>query len=168
MGTTQQLVSVEEYMHSTYEPDAEFVEGRIITRPMPKVPHSEMQSFLDRTLYQIGHPLGYRVWPELRVRTESDPPHYRVPDICMTKGKPQASDDVAIEPPFLCIEILSPDDSAVELRAKVHEYLSFGVQFVWVIEPVTRTGEIHTSSGIERVDNGRFHAGEIEVDLSGL
>jgi Uma2 family endonuclease len=64
------------------------------------------------------------------------------------------------------VKILSPDDSAVELRAKVQEYLAFGVAYVWVIEPTTGTGEIHTSGGIQRVDNGRFLAGDINVDLA--
>ena len=153
-------------MHSTYEPDAEYVEGRIVPRPMPKKPHSKVQKVVIRTLCDVGEPLGYEVWPEQRIRTQADPPRYRVPDVCLTKGEPE--EDVFTAPPFLCVEILSPDDSAVDLRAKVHEYLAFGVKYVWVIDPVTRTGEIHTRSGIQRVDNGRFHAGEIAVDVSRL
>ena len=41
---TTELVSVEEYLHSTFEYDAEYVEGRIVLRPMPQKPHSRMQS----------------------------------------------------------------------------------------------------------------------------
>jgi Uma2 family endonuclease len=156
-------VSVEEYMHSTFENDAEYVEGRIVPRAVPKKPHSKMQSFLDRMLYQAGHPLGYEVWPEQRVRTQKDPPRYRVPDLCVTQGEP--SEDVFIEPPFLCVEILSPDDAAVDVWAKVHEYLAFGVAYVWIVDPANHTGEIHTQSGIERVEDGRFRAGEIEVRI---
>ncbi len=37
MATT--LVSVEEYLHSTYEPDAEYVDGVIEKRPMGEGPH---------------------------------------------------------------------------------------------------------------------------------
>jgi len=118
------LVSVEEYLHSTFEHDAEYVEGRIVPRPMPQKPHSKMQSYLDRTLYHAGHPLGYEVWPEQRVRTQRNPPRYRVPDLCVTQGEP--AEDIFTEPPYLCVEILSPDDTAVDLRAKVHEYLAFG------------------------------------------
>jgi Uma2 family endonuclease len=70
MSITQPLVSVEEYMHSTYEPDAEYVEGRIVPRPMPKKPHSKMQRYLIRELCQVAEPLGYQVWPEQRVRCE--------------------------------------------------------------------------------------------------
>jgi Uma2 family endonuclease len=157
------LVSVEEYLHSTFEHDAEFVEGRIVPRPMLQKPHSKTQSYLDRTLYQVGHPLGYEVWPEQRVRTQRDPARYRVPDLCLTHGEP--AEDVFTEPPYLCVEILSPDDTAVDVRAKVHEYLAFGVPYVWIVDPTNGTGEIHTPAGIERVQDGRFRAGEIEIQV---
>ena len=67
------------------------------------------------------------------------------------------------EPPFLCIEILPPDDAALDVWAKVHEYIGSGVAYVWIIGPVIVTGEIHTRGGVERVDGGKFHAGEIEI-----
>lgn len=162
MATTH-LVSVEEYLHSSFEPDAEYVEGRIVPRSVPQKPHSKMQGYLDRTLYRAAHPLGYEVWVEQRVRTQPDPAHYRVPDLCITRDEP--AEDIFTYPPLLCVEILSPDDTAIDVRAKVHEYLAFGVAFVWIVDPQTGNGEIHTSSGIERVDNGRFHAGDIEVRL---
>lgn len=162
MATTH-LVSVEEYLHSTHEPDAEFVEGRILLRSMPQKPHSKMQSFLDRTLYALAHPLGYEVWVEQRLRTQPSPARYRVPDVCVTLGEP--AEDIFTTPPFLCAEILSPDDTALDIRTKVDEYLAFGVPYVWVIDPTTRRGDIHTARSIQRVENGLFRAGEIEVDI---
>jgi Uma2 family endonuclease len=157
------LVSVEEYLHSVYEPDAEYVEGRILHRSVPEKPHSKMQSYLDRTLYDVAHPLGYEVWVEQRLRTQPDPAHYRVPDICLTLGEP--AEDIFTKPPFLCVEILSPDDAAIEVRTKVEEYLVFGVVYVWVIDPSARRGEIYTSRDIQRVEDGVFRAGEIKVDI---
>jgi Uma2 family endonuclease len=161
-----ELVSVEEYLHSTFEHDAEYVEGRIVPRPMPQKPHSKMQSYLDRTLYQVGHPLGYEVFAEQRIRTQTAPARYRVPDLCVTQGEPP--EDIFTEPPFLCAEVLSPDDRAVDVWAKIREYLAFGVAYVWVVDPNTGKGEIHSPDGTERVENGRFRAGEIEVHLGML
>src|ERR1017187_7948436 len=34
-----ELVSVEEYLHSTFEHDAEYLEGRIVARSAPQKPH---------------------------------------------------------------------------------------------------------------------------------
>jgi Uma2 family endonuclease len=65
-----------------------------------------MQGYLDPTLYPVAHPLGYEVWPEQRVRTRFLPVmHYRVPNLCLT---PRRAEDIFTQPPFLCIEILSP------------------------------------------------------------
>jgi Uma2 family endonuclease len=80
----------------------------------------------------------------------------------------QPPEDVFNEPPFLCVEILSPGDAAVEVLAKIREYPAFGVACVWIVDPETGTGEIHSQDGTERVENGRFRAGEIEVQLGDL
>jgi Uma2 family endonuclease len=63
------------------------------------------------------------------------------------------------------VEILSPDDAAVEVLAKIREYLAFGVAYVWIVDPETGTGEMHTPDRVERVEDGRFRAGEIEIQL---
>jgi Uma2 family endonuclease len=163
MATTTAPASAEEYLHSSFEHDAEYVDGRIVPRPMPQKPRSKMAGRLYEAFLTAARPLGYKIWIEQRIRTQEDPPHYRVPDLCLTVGEP--ADDTFTEPPFLCIEILSPDDAFVELQAKVREYLAFGVSYVWIVDPVTSTGQIHTSSGLERVENGLFRAGEIQVQL---
>jgi Uma2 family endonuclease len=49
----------------------------------------------------------------------------RVPDCASLWGEPV--EDIFTAPPFLCIEILSPDDAAVKVRAKLREYRAFGV-----------------------------------------
>jgi len=165
MATTE-LVSVEEYLHSSFEYDAEYVEGRIVPRSMPQKPHSKMQCYLLRVLCPAGDPLGYEVWPEQRIRTQRAPARYRVPDLCVTQGEP--AEDVFTDPPFLCVEILSPDDTAVEVWAKIREYLAFGVAYVLIVDYNTGTGEIHSAEGTERVETGRFRAGEIEVQLEEL
>ena len=121
-----------------------------------------MQGFLIFLLYQIARPLGFHgILPEQRIRTASD--RYRIPDICLTRAKP--AEPVLTEPPFLCIEILSPEDTVMQLRAKIAEYLAFGIEYVWVIDPESCTGEIHNAqSQIHRVSDGRFRAGPIELD----
>ncbi len=161
MATTH-LISASEYLRSSFEPDAEYVEGRIVQRAAPQKTHSKMQTFLTRTLCAIGEPLGYEVWVEQRLRTKADPARYRVADVCVTLGEPD--EEVFTQPPFLCVEVLSPDDSALELRLKLEESLALGVAYVWVVDLVTLRGEIHTREGIARVEDGRFRAGEIEVD----
>ena len=162
--TTAQLVSVEEYLHTSFEYDAEYVEGKIVYRSLPQLNHSDMQGSLYSALRAEGRSRGYKVWPELRIRTRHDPARFRVPDLCMTLGKPD--EQILTSPPFLCIEILSPEDSALELRVKIDEYLAFGVPYVWVIDPVSKTGEIYSGDRVEKITDAQFTAGEIRIDLS--
>jgi Uma2 family endonuclease len=48
-------------------------------------------------------------------------------------------------PPDLAVEVVSPNDLAVEVEEKVEEYLDAGVRLVWVVYPSTRT--IHVNRG---------------------
>jgi Uma2 family endonuclease len=46
-------------------------------------------------------------------------------------------------PPVLAVEILSPSDKQEEVIEKVREYLSVGVQLVWIVEPVFQTVTVY-------------------------
>ena len=41
-------------------------------------------------------------------------------------------------PPFLCVEILSPEDRMSRVMRVVHEYLAMGVSTVWVPDPLEK------------------------------
>ncbi len=40
-----EFISAEQYLHTSFEHDAEFVEGRIVERPVPTWKHSAVQGF---------------------------------------------------------------------------------------------------------------------------
>ena len=44
--------------------------------------------------------------------------------------------------PDLAVEVVSPNDRAVDIRQKVHEYLDAGVEAVWVIYLETREADV--------------------------
>ena len=157
-----ELVSVERYLHTSFEHDAEFVEGRIVDRPVPSWPHSRAQGFLIETLGPMGRRLGFYAVPEQRVQIRPD--RFRVPDVCVVYEKPEWR-GIATIPPYLCIEILSPEDKLPETLEKIREYLAFGVEWIWVIDPVTCNGQIHTSEGVSGVENHIFTSGRCQVDL---
>jgi Uma2 family endonuclease len=60
----------------------------------------------------------------------------------------EPQEQVFTSPPFLCIEILSKDDRMSEMQERIDDYLSFGVRYIWVIDPRTRRAYIHTSGVI--------------------
>ncbi len=48
-------------------------------------------------------------------------------------------------PPDLAVEVVSPNDTAREVAAKVNDYLKAGTPLVWVIRPAERTVTVHRS-----------------------
>lgn len=158
-----ELVSAEQYLRTSFEHDAEFVEGRIVERPVPTWDHASMQGFLIRELWAIGRRLGLFAVPEQRVQVH--PKRYRVPDVCVVAERPEVR-GIVTRPPYLCIEILSPEDTAVATLEKVREYLNFGVAWVWVIDPASRTGQVHGPDGVANIEDRIFFTDRFSVDLS--
>jgi Uma2 family endonuclease len=94
---------------------------------------------------------GIEVLPEQRVQLT--PTRFRIPDICvLSPGAPR--ENVVRHPPFLCIEILSKDDSMADIMERVEEYLAMGVPNVWVIEPLRRRGYHFTAEGMHEAKGG--------------
>jgi Uma2 family endonuclease len=161
-------ISAEQYLHTSFEHDAEFVEGRIVERSMPTWEHGAVQGFLIEELRIIGRRLGLFAMPEQRVRTVAD--RFRVPDVCVVTDRPdgQFGRRIVTRPPHLCVEILSPDDTMAQTMDKVREYLNFGVEWVWVIDPVSLSGEVHSRTSVANIENKVFSTDRLSVDLSGV
>ena len=53
--------------------------------------------------------------------------------------------------PDLVVEVLSPGNSAIELEAKLDEYLDAGVAMVWIVNPEGRTIRAYRSNGTTRL-----------------
>jgi Uma2 family endonuclease len=51
------------------------------------------------------------------------------------------------EPPFLCIEVLSPEDRAGRIQRRIDDYLGFGVRYVWLIDPSQKRAWSYTIEG---------------------
>ena len=160
------LASAEQYLHTSFEHDAEFVEGRIVERPVPTWEHACIQGFLIRELWAIGRSHGLFTVPEQRVQVRPD--RFRVPDVCVVADRPDGTFGrrIVTQPPYLCVEILSPEDVEVETLDKVREYLNFDVKWVWVIDPVSRRGQIHGRNSVLSVGDSIFSTDLFSVDLS--
>ncbi len=138
------LVPVEEYLSTSYRPDREYVDGQLLERNVGERDHSKLQMFISAYLYNRRQELGIHVFPEQRVQVKAS--RFRVPDVCVVKGA-EPSEQILTAPPFLCVEILSKDDRMSEMQERIEDYLSFGVRYVWVVDPRTRRAHVHTSGG---------------------
>lgn len=142
------------------------MEGKIVERPAATWEHACIQGFLIEELRIIGRRLGLFAVPEQRVQVRQD--RFRVPDVCVVADRPDGTFGrrIVTQPPYLCVEILSPEDIMVKTLDKVHEYLSFGVKWVWVIDPVSRSGQIHGGNSVSGVEDAIFSTDLFSVDLS--
>src|SRR5579863_10638357 len=131
--TTKVLMDVEEYLRTSFEgSDCEFLDGEIVERNMGELPHGDVQLTLSRLLWRLRKTLGIRVVTEIRIQI--GPRRFRVADIAVWRND-NIGTGIPTVPPFLVVEILSPEDRLVRVQPKIQEYLSIGVGWVWVIDP---------------------------------
>lgn len=161
------MVSEQEYLTTSYEPECEFDDGSLIERNTGELPHSILMGAVASFLHERRRQYGIQALLILRIRIA--PHKYRVPDVCVYK-QPAPRDRIFSTPPFIAIEILSPEDRMSRVRKKIDEYLAFGVAYVWLVDPDTRRADVYTSSGFYEVKDGvlRTEDPAIEVPLAEL
>jgi Uma2 family endonuclease len=147
MATSTQI-PVEEYLRTSYDPDCEYVDGEVLDRNVGEQDHTLVQKRLLRLLMQLEERLGICAMQEWRMRIDAR--HYRIPDIMIVAG-PLDRERVRSTPPFVCIEILSPEDRMSRMLKKVADYLAFGVRYVWVLDPESKLALAYTAAGVEKV-----------------
>jgi Uma2 family endonuclease len=66
----------------------------------------------------------------------------------------QFQGEIFTNPPCLCIEILSKKDTMEYMQEKIDDYLRFGVEYIWIINPRLRKGYVATKAGIVEAASG--------------
>jgi Uma2 family endonuclease len=145
-----ELVSVEEYLSTDYSPDCDYVDGVLEDRNVGEKDHSKLQRDLTVHLYARCKELGLHLFPEQRIQVTST--RFRVPDLCVTIGEPE--EQIFTTAPFLCIEVLSPEDRMSRVLVKIADYLGMGVRFVWLIDSRKRKATIYTATESSPVEDG--------------
>jgi Uma2 family endonuclease len=121
------------------EPASEYIDGRIIQKPMPQGEHSAIQTELAPAINLVLKPKQIaRAFCELRC-TFGD--RSIVPDISvfMWDRIPRRENggvaNVFSIAPDWTIEILSPDQSQTKVTKNILHCLKFGTQMGWLIDP---------------------------------
>lgn len=151
MSSVPIAVTVEEYLHTMYRPDCDYVDGVVLERNMGEKGHSKAQRELLFYLHQRRGELGICVFLEQRIRISRT--RYRVPDLCVIAG-PEPDEEIFTAPPFLCIEVLSPEDRMSRMQERIADYLGAGVRFVWVADPQSHKGWIYTAGQFQEASDG--------------
>jgi Uma2 family endonuclease len=167
LPNTEELWTVQDYLRTSWSPDRELVDGRIEERNLGEKDHSLIQRYLTFLFMLRRAEWGVEVFPELRTQTKAT--NFRVPDVLVMRAGDRFERYVT-HPPLIAIEILSPEDRLPAMQEKAAEYLRFGVENIWIIDPGPRIAYRYTAAGLEEVQTGELTVPEtpIRVLLSEL
>jgi Uma2 family endonuclease len=130
-------VSLDDYLQTAYHPDCDFLDGELVERNVGKRKHSFAQGRIVRWFGLRATELALEPLPEMRLRVSAG--RVRVPDVVVC-ALPLPDEEVFTEPPYICIEILSPDDTTRSMQQRLDDYVSMGVPNLWVVDPWEHRG----------------------------
>jgi Uma2 family endonuclease len=154
------LVSVQEYLAASFDPDRDYVDGELQERNLGEQPHSYTQASLAAFLFNRRTQLGIRVLTEQRVQVSAT--RFRVPDVCALMAA-DPHDPILRRAPFLCVEILSAEDRVSRLNEKLSDYFQMGVRYVWVLDPLTRRAFCYTPGEMHEALDGMLRTKDPEI-----
>ncbi len=166
MSTAAPLpVSVSEYLHTSYQPDCDYVDGVIEERNLGELDHAEVQGALLLYLNQHKREWGIRTVPELRVQTS--PTRFRIADICIVSVAAPREQIIQITP-VAVIEVLSLEDRVPRYSVRLEDYRKMGVRNIWVIDSATRKGFDYSAGNWIETASFTAAGGPIRIDLAAL
>jgi len=128
--TGSTLVSVEEYLSTSYKPNCEYVDGVLYPKPMGTWKHGFLQSHLAMLINSGFAQFAAASEITIQIRTGK----YLVPDLIVQR-RDSIQDPYPSVPVHLCVEILSPGDRMSEVCAQCEEYHAWGVESTWMLDP---------------------------------
>ncbi len=148
------MVTVEEYLHTVYEPECDYVDGSLEDRNVGEYDHGLLQLWLGALFF--SHRDEWKVRVVTDVRTQVKLTRYRCPDVLVLRAD-APREQILTHPPLIAIEILSPEDRLSRFRVKVDDYVGFGVENIWIIDPATRTSMTADRFGMHPVETGELN-----------
>ena len=141
---TKTSISVEEYLHTEYSPDCDYVDGEVLERNGGEFEHANLQTEVAVYLRSAYRKAGLVTVVEQRVQVSAT--RFRIPDVCVVRTE-RPMPRIFRNPPMVVIEILSPEDRHLSLQERIDDYLAFGVPNIWVIDPEKRQAFVCTRDG---------------------
>jgi len=132
----------------------ELVRGQLIVREPAGFRHGVVAAEITARLaaFVKTQALGVVVAAETGFKLSSNPDTVRAPDVAFISAArvpsplPRGYANIA---PDLAVEVLSPDDRAGEVLAKVSDWLSAGSRLVWIIDPDRRMARVYRADDSE-------------------
>jgi Uma2 family endonuclease len=162
---TSQMISVSQYLHTSYRPDCDYIDGIVEERNVGEWDHADLQGALVAYFRARRKLWNIQAVPECRVQVA--PTRFRIPDVCVILGQ-ERQEPILRKPPFICIEILSSEDRTSRVQERVNDYFAFGVPNVWIFDPRSRNAYQCTPQGMTETAVLRTENPEIVVPLDAV
>ena len=173
MRTKKETLTAEELLRlSTTGRRYELVKGELFEMPPAGGRHGSVAMRIGSLLYAYvrAHSLGEVFAAETGFILRRDPDTVRAPDAAFVAGERLPEGELPTGylemVPDLAVEVVSPGDSAREVREKVDDWLRAGVRLLWAIDPATRSVTVYRStddfsvlSEDDNLDGGQVIAG---------
>lgn len=144
------LITADELYAMGDMPGVELIKGKLRNMSPTGFEHgireARLGRFLDR--YNEQHKLGEVMTGEVGMYIRRNPDSIRAADVLfisherLQQVQSKSYLDVA---PELVVEVLSPNDSWVDMAEKLEDYFSIGVLQVWFANPRNKTLQVFTS-----------------------
>jgi Uma2 family endonuclease len=140
-------IGVEEYLGLVFDdrPAPDYVHGEVVERTLPTLVHAQIQALLIVLLGRLLPKVHLTLLTEPRLQIESD--LYRVADVAVYQG-PRPEGRYGTRPPYVAVEIVSPDDRYTELTQRLEDYRRWGVAHVWLVDPQPKRLHEYTEAGL--------------------
>jgi Uma2 family endonuclease len=136
----------------------ELKDGELVRMGTAKYGHEKTKYRVQHRLltYRLENPIG-EAHAEMAFAIR--PERVCVPDISFLRNELlQRADDEHIfrGAPGLAIEVISENESALELRQKIPEYLEAGSKAVWAFYPNLRVVAVYNAAGVRELRGGQI------------
>jgi Uma2 family endonuclease len=128
------LISLDEYLSTSYEPDMDFVDGVLVRRNVGTQRHGALQLLLGIFFHQVRRQFQIHPFIETRLLVNKVTGRHRIPDVVVVTT-PYRKDKVIIDVPAIIVEIKSPDDRFDEIIDRCFDYEALAVANILVMDP---------------------------------
>lgn len=130
-------ISISEYLHTSFQPDCDYVDGLVRQRNPGGRDHAQTQRGLVTYIGGRRQDWSVEAIPEVRIQTSAS--HVRVADVAVVSTD-ETQEQVIQNPPVAVIEILAPEDETAIYSQRLEDYRRMGIRNIWVVDPAVRKG----------------------------
>lgn len=147
------LLTLDEYLQTSYEPDQEFVEGHLQERNVGGTKHGLLEMQLA-IWFHLHSDWNLRTVGEQRTRISES--RVRLPDVSVVLDDDSLLEEPRTTPAFIAIEILSVGDHMPRVLVRLQDFAAMGVRHIWLLDPITCVAYRYSLGGLKLVEGTRI------------